>query len=359
MKSKNVIIVDENLPYLLNGLNHPVGGASVQTSNWIHGFESNGFIPIIFSSVNLKNESCYNIEPSPKIKGFRRPFLLMKVATMFFKVLVRYRPEFIYLSTPFWSNFIFILPANLLGVKTIQRISNDNLILSRARKKFNKIKYLFYVLSLKKASILLCQNNYQKKHFKLEFPSKQILKLYNPFLFKSNDTAIEREYVAWIGLFQYQKNLPALYKLAKNLPNIEFKIAGKAYENIDGDTHDAINLLRELNNVTFIGLLPRDKISNFLSKAYCLLNTSRYEGFSNTYLEALSVGTPIVTRKKTDPDSIIEKYNLGYVEESYKDLPKAINKLVNEKFDYDYLHKYIINYHNPKSLTDKLINNKN
>ena len=42
-----------------------------------------------------------------------------------------------------------------------------------------------------------------------------------------------------------------------------------------------------LPNIKFVGFIPRNEISSFLGDAYLLLNTSFYEGFSNTFLESL------------------------------------------------------------------------
>ena len=355
LKEKNIILIDENLPYSLNGINYSVGGASVQTQNWMLGFDLNGYNSIVVSSACIKNKSSYIIESSPKIKGFSRPFSLLKVSFFFLKVLRKYRPKFVYLSIPYWSNFVFILPAKFLGIKIIQRISNDNLVLSRAREKFNIAKFFLYKFSLKFSSIILCQNDYQNEIFKSDFPKKIIFKIHNPFLYKYHKIINKRKYIAWLGLFQYQKNLLALYEIAKKLPQINFKIAGEPYKKVDNETTIALNFLKKLKNVEFIGLLPRDNISEFLAHAYCLLNTSRYEGFSNTYLESFSVGTPVVTRCETDPDGIIKKYNLGFSEELYENLPKVINYAIDMKCDFNRIQQYFVEYHCPKSLANELL----
>lgn len=356
IKHKTIIVIDEKLPYLLNGINHATGGASVQSQNWILGFESQGFTPIIVSSLDIENKSSYFVERHTKIKGLKNPFSLLKVSLRFFKILKKYKPNFIYISIPFWSNVLFILPANLLGVKIVQRVSNDNLVLQRAKQKFDKLKYLFYEWGLKKSSIILCQNEYQKDNFRGSFPEKHIIKLHNPFIYKSCEIIDQRKYIAWIGLFQYQKNLPMLYEIAKNSPNIEFRIAGKLSEFVDDRTRNSLDELKELKNIMFMGLIPRNKISDFLSEAYCLLNTSRYEGFSNTYLEALSVNTPIVTRAATDPDGIIKKNRLGFVAEEYDELPSLLDKVIRENLeDRSYLSDYVKKNHSPIIQAKKLL----
>ena len=55
-----------------------------------------------------------------------------------------------------------------------------------------------------------------------------------------------KKYIAWIGLFQKQKNLPQLLKIALELPDYDFCIAGKQLNNhLDHDIIDAINKLKE------------------------------------------------------------------------------------------------------------------
>ena len=58
---KNIIIQDNNLPYILNNISYPTGGASVQTRNWMYGFEKLGYEINIISSSSIKNKTNYNI----------------------------------------------------------------------------------------------------------------------------------------------------------------------------------------------------------------------------------------------------------------------------------------------------------
>ena len=76
------------------------------------------------------------------------------------------------------------------------------------------------------------------------------MKIYNPFLI--NDAIIstkDRFYVAWLCIFQKQKNLEGLFDIAKKLPNIKFKVAGDESLSIDDKTKYAIKQLRKLENV--------------------------------------------------------------------------------------------------------------
>jgi hypothetical protein len=55
-----------------------------------------------------------------------------------------------------------------------------------------------------------------------------------------------------------------------------------------------------------------------------LLSTPDFEGFSNMFLEALAVGTPVTTRRQVDPDSIVARHNLGASAEDELALCKSV-----------------------------------
>jgi glycosyltransferase involved in cell wall biosynthesis len=55
---------------------------------------------------------------------------------------------------------------------------------------------------------------------------------------------------------------------------------------------------------------PEEKAQYIIAEAARLLSTSDEEGFSNTFLEAWSSGTPVISLK-LDPDHIIERQELG------------------------------------------------
>jgi len=147
------------------------------------------------------------------------------------------------------------------------------------------------------------------------FPGKPIHVLHNPIAVAENAAAplprAERRYVAWLGVFRYPKNLPLLFRIAQALPDVEFRVAGMLSETADQSTIDALNGLRHLHNVEMVGYVRRVDIQSFLSEATMLLCTSRYEGFSNAFLEALAVGTPVVTSRPVDPDLIVLRHALG------------------------------------------------
>ena len=357
-RQKRILIVDENLPYLLNGVNAATGGASVQTYSWLKGFEDMGYKITIGSSLEKFSNDKYPIVDTTYISS---KYFIHSISEIFLrlkKIVSENRPDFIYVSTPFWSNIFLFIVARIKGIAVVQRISNDNVIDHRIVDRFGSRKSKVYLLSLKLASVIICQNDYQYKHAQSRFPRKKVFKITNPFLFQQDSILNnDRFYIAWVGIFQPQKNLKELYNIASSLPSCKFKVAGSISDATDSNTKEVIKTLQKLTNVEFVGLLGRKSIIEFLSKSICLLNTSHYEGFSNTYLEAFSVGTPVVTRRVTDPDLIVHKYKLGKSVEVYSELSLAIAELLSEEVDHKRINRYLSENHNPELLCRSLIKN--
>ena len=88
-----------------------------------------------------------------------------------------------------------------------------------------------------------------------------------------------------------------------------------------------MNGLRHLPNVELVGYVRRADVQQFLSEATMLLCTSDFEGFSNVLLEALAVGTPVVTRRHVDPDLIVLRHALGASAEDELALSKSVRAI--------------------------------
>ena len=169
-----------------------------------------------------------------------------------------------------------------------------------------------------------------------DFPREFMVKiLYNPInmVEKVKSNLKNRSYVSWIGRFVPIKNLPVLLRIAESLPNIKFKIVGQKTNSISQLDLDTIKKLKGLKNVEIIDFIDRDHILEFLNNSILLLNTSNQEGLANTFLEALLVGTPIVTTSKVNPDNMINMNRFGIVGGNHEEMINAI-KSISKNFEY-------------------------
>ena len=111
---------------------------------------------------------------------------------------------------------------------------------------------------------------------------------------------------------------------------------------------------------TPINNASRQKSGIFLSHAYLLLNTSHYEGFPLSYLDALAVGTPIVTIRKNDPDDFISINRLGAVSDDYSGLENLINRIGHDPNHSQLIERcqlYVSENHNTEYLSRQFIEN--
>ena len=63
--------------------------------------------------------------------------------------------------------------------------------------------------------------------------------------------------------------------------------------------------LRATPNIEYLGQVAPERAQQLMADAALLLSTSDEEGFPNTFVQAWSSGTPVVSLK-VDPDGVIQ-----------------------------------------------------
>lgn len=350
---------------LLAKTGKPSGGAAVQTLVWMEGLWENGHVILQAKLENDDREirSQYSKFKTVPLFHEKKGIRVIRWATYrlpkIFISLYKTKPDYLYESIPFWGSYWISIFCKLLGIKHIIRISNDNLLDKRLRNTASKSHQFFLFLGLRLSDYILAQNDYQFATLHKKYPSKKIMKVHNPIIVdkeflisKPNPSG----YIAWVANFRYQKNLKLLFEIAQILPHEEIKIAGNPNSKMDQESKEFVEKLQLLPNVEFVGKVEREDILQFLKMAKFLLNTSRYEGFSNTFLEAMIVGTPVLTTNLVNPDGLISKNNLGLIYENPEDLMGKIQNLSTSgyKIISENCCQYIQEFHDHKRLTQKL-----
>lgn len=349
-----ILFLDFMLPYLLKDNEYPVGGYAVELSNWIKGLkETDSHVGILSwegANEHAGKPTDFEIidtyDPNKGIKVIKYFYLFIP---KLLKGAKRFQPDVIIQGCAGVSTFLMAFVSKRCNVPFVYRVANDMDVDGRFRSRMAGWESKAYEYGLGQASAIVCQNEYQMKCLREQYPEKQLYKIHNPY---DTEKAIanvkprdERTYIAWLGVFQKQKNLPLLLKLAKSLPSIPFRIAGMPEKIIDEETETAITELEKLPNVTFIGYVKRTQILDFLSNAICLVSTSHYEGFSNTFLESFAAGTPVVCPSRVDPDGIIDTHGLGYASPEDENLTTLLNQLFDMNSDeYNTLSEHCSDY---------------
>jgi len=356
-----IMFYDPKYAFAIKDPSYPVGGATIQLKNWVEGFSKMNVEVMVMTldipDLNYNDANGTKLIPayvnSRGIKVLR--WLYYRIPSIY-KKIKQYQPEIIIQAKASFISGVLALLCKILKITFIYRVANDIETDGRLILKTSSIDSKIFTHSLKYASAIICQNQYQKQQLMQLFPRKVIEIIYNPFYISEGDDKINqnRSYIAWIGIFQSQKNLPGLYEIIKSLPHQKFKIAGKSFDALDQQSMEALDHIKLCPNAELIGYLSKKEVPGFLSNAYLLLNTSHYEGFSNTFLEAFAMGTPVVARKKVDPDLTIFNNKLGRSVELQDELPDAIISLVEDP-DYFMIcskcREYVKAHHNLEKLS--------
>ncbi|MDT8302439.1 MAG: glycosyltransferase family 4 protein [Sedimentisphaerales bacterium] len=132
----------------------------------------------------------------------------------------------------------------------------------------------------------------------------------------------ESVHVLWVGRISKEKRFEWLLDVAVQCPQIIFDIVGAA--NTDSDyTSSLIKRASGIRNVKMHGRISHQEMSKYYSSSNILCCTSAYEGFPNTFLEAWSVGIPVVST--FNPDDVIQKKGLGFVA---NDVEEIVSRLM-------------------------------
>ena len=189
---------------------------------------------------------------------------------------------------------------------------------------------IFFILGLRLSDLILSQTYRQKELLERNYGLKSdVMRM--PCTYSVNNSEIcsysQRENrILWVGRIAKQKRLEWLLDIAKDLPQFKFDVVGK-YDQDDPYGKRLARKMDEIENVVYHGMVAHHKLPQFYKHSLLLCNTSVYEGFPNTFVEAWGYGLPVVST--FDTDSIIKTNNLGFFVSSKEDIIRAIKKLQN------------------------------
>lgn len=308
---------------------HPsfgVGGSEVQSFLYAKEFASQGWDVYFLSKIHKE-----------KIEGFDDP----NITELFYegsrigffnhikvlKLLVANKIEIIFFRNNTFQLGLLVLSGRLYKWRTIWSVKSDltcgkDAATIRARNNESSnggfsIRNLQYAIEdkifgygVKNSYTILVQNNYQYDVIKRDFNLDSTV-LYSSAKIPIKPTKAENM-VVFIATIKYMKQPELFCEIAQRLSNrgYRFLLIGSNYK----DKEKADNLLELVakSNVQYLGYQSLDSIREILRSTRLLINTSQFEGFPNSFVQAFTYGIPVASLN-VDPDGIIEKYSLGIV----------------------------------------------
>ena len=315
-------------PFFTKAESSTFGGAELQMFLLANQVSKNKDFEITFLTGNFKQEKVQqhnNIKLIRSINMEANETVFSKLLKSFkyFFLLVKINPNIIITTTFNPIVGVTSLYKKIFKKKHIHRSAND-LDVNMSRIKENGLSGKIFKYGLEHANTVLCQNNFQQTMLKKNHEIKAVM-FKNVFRI-TEQNSYQKEHILWVGrLVDFKK--PYLFiDLAKKIKNQSFIMVcpyhKKDYKEWNRLKHQA----EQISNLTFVEKVPFDEIQDYFNRARLFVNTSDFEGFPNTFLQAAQAKTPIVSLN-VNPDNFIDKYNCGIFGKN------SFEKLVQETKD--------------------------
>jgi glycosyltransferase involved in cell wall biosynthesis len=253
----------------------------------------------------------------------------------------------VYISryAPYKSIVIYII-AKIIGKKFVINIANDKSVKNLQR--FSPYLRRIYRHTLINSNKIIVQTNYQQQRLK-EFAGVKSSVVPNGYT--KTDVSIgykNRSCFIWVGRLHQEQKRPNLFvELAKRVPEANFLLIGTR-----GTEQYREYLKKEITSIENMDYkfdVDPNKIHQYYQQSIALVNTSRYEGFPNTFLEAWRVGTPVLGLD-VNPDRFLQQdettdFHAGDLEilsqiirklNCDKEYQNRVSRTVKEEFEQKY-----------------------
>jgi glycosyltransferase involved in cell wall biosynthesis len=227
---------------------------------------------------------------------------------------------------------------SLLGKSLVYGVANDsNIELARLSSHHELFRYtplkLLYLSAIRRAAHVVSQTDYQWNLLGDVFGIRSTV-IPNGYTVPPDDDVLpqsERSSVLWVGCLDADQKRPDRFlQLAERLPDVDFRMIGWSYSSDEEYGEEIVHHAEALSNLTFTGFVPPDRIDQYYSRAVMLVNTSEYEGFPNTFLEAWRFGVPVVSLNHT-LDGVLTDQGIGYYAGTMDEMSRIVTRLWDDR----------------------------
>ncbi len=220
---------------------------------------------------------------------------------------------------------------NLHGKKTIYSVASDPDCDPQLPSLSPWRERILYKYGLQHADIVIAQTLRQQEMLRDGFDVRaEVIPMPCTGLASSDrsyDSEKDIPHILWVGRFSQEKRLEWLLDVAEALPQYIFDVVGSANTRSEY-ARDLQQRAGSISNIALHGRVPDHDLNTLYHQARLLCCTSVFEGFPNTFLEAWSVGLPIIST--FDPDQIITRKKLGQAASSVNDICAGIDAFMED-----------------------------
>ena len=216
----------------------------------------------------------------------------------------------------------------LLRSKWVFNIANDANLGRPSDSLPSPIRWI-YNRAISEADTVIAQTDYQKSIVRSKYngTATVVPNGYPPA--QEHVPYDEREAMIWVGRLDRDQKRPHIFlDLAEKHPDAEFRLIGGSIDPQTDYSAQVCDRAQSMDNVTYVGRVAPDAIHEEYRSAKALINTSVYEGFPNTFLEAWRYGTPVLSLD-IDTGRYLGDEAIGYAQGDFDCLCSKMKEIAN------------------------------
>jgi glycosyltransferase involved in cell wall biosynthesis len=343
-KRRLCIILPQHWSYLMGGSQYQIKCLLEKTS-----------LQTFFDIFILSRRMGPNYAPeNHQIQRIVKPYFLQRYGLLFdapflLKKLNAISPDVIYQNIGTSYAGIAAYYARRSGCKMVLHIASDNDIVPfKIKIRMNRIiprleKYIFDY-AVYNSSQLIAQT-FGQKHLIHAFYHKKVDAVIPNFLPIPEET-LDKQLpikIIWVANFKKIKQPEIFIRLAEDIQklklNTEFIMIGNPAAGGDQNWQYLLEKrINAINNLSYLGGKNVEDVEKIIAKSHVLVNTSKYEGFSNTFIQAWMRCVPVVSLN-SNPDGLLDEKKMGLISGSYEQLYKDVILLIQNEGLRKYMGK--------------------
>jgi len=329
----NVCLVSTNAYPLFNeGCSAPFGGAELQIfllSKQL-ALDTNFSVSVIVGDFGQKDDEV--LHKVRLVKAYTRSGGLydrLLAPYKLLKAIGRARPDVIIQRASGPETGICAFYARNRKTRFIYSFAHDAELVGKSVASYHYIYRHLYNYGVNKADVLVVQSQDQLQQlgqFNQKWSDKAAL--ISNSIVVNEPTERKKEHILWIARPQSWKRPEVFIELAEAIRNEHFVMI-MPVDIESNETKKLIEKAKSVTNLEFISRVEFNKSQQYFDKAKMLINTSSWEGFPNTFLQAGLASIPIVSLY-VDTDNFIKNNKCGYVcEDDFSTLLNRVTFLIN------------------------------
>lgn len=332
MYKRKVLLWCHGIDAVLEGSDN-VAGIPVLMGLWGKMLVKKGF-----SVYSFTNDACFKQKGDISFVPLTFPRLLLKTKVLVFaeffiynKIIRKFKPDFVIIHASTRALFFLSVICKLHKIRLCYLGACDNDFIPGKEFLNNRIdKYLFR-RGLKNVNYIFTQNKFQQNQMTEVYHKKSIVV---PNIGEPCDENVCVPKIfdfIWVANIKPLKRLDWFVRMAEMLPNNSFAVVGgvQDYNYFEPIKED----ITKLNNITYMGALSFAETSSLILQSKCLVCTSEFEGFPNTFIQAFSRGIPVIST--VDPSDVISDNKIGYFVSSIDSLALKGQEIIRSQEKYD------------------------